>query len=231
MKRSSVIKALLIIGIIIFLGFIIWAFESRISKNASHPLNDKPFNPYPIDIKGINHTIYEDNRLVAQIKADEIKINPRKFYIFNISTLNELTVINADFEVYLYPDIKKNGIFPFTNNILPVTEKQHMPKEFGLITRGIIKGLSLKAHRSNKPFLIVKAANGYIDFKNKRIILEKASVEEISSGKRIISDSIVWDQKGKVFKIRDEYLAVTPKGKASGRGVQFNLDFVFTPLS
>ncbi len=55
-------------------------------------------------------------------------------------------------------------------------------------------------------------------------------MEDVLSGRLIKSSSVIWDDKEKVFKVPGEYIAMTPKGQARGRGIKVDLDFVVSPL-
>jgi hypothetical protein len=42
---------------------------------------------------------------------------------------------------------------------------------------------------------------------------------------------IIWDTKEKIFKIPGTYVAITPQGRATGKGIKVHLDFTVQPLA
>ena len=56
---------------------------------------------YPLTVRGLNIHIFQGNN-VNRIKADDFKISPRKFFIFNVNQLNEITLNNVTVEFNKY---------------------------------------------------------------------------------------------------------------------------------
>ncbi len=212
-------------------GTIIWGLMQKEPPPSS--IEQKSF-PYPIKIEGLSYSTYEKDRLIARIRADEFRVNPRRFWIFNIKPFNEATLINARLEVHLYENMPSEvSLFSFGKELLSLKNKKEGKsalKGMGLITRGVIKGLILKVYKTDRLSMVVKAKDAYIDFKKKKTKLLIASIEDVLSKKLIKASSIIWDNKEKVFKIPGEYMAQTPKGRASGKGIKIDLDFVVSPL-
>jgi hypothetical protein len=52
------------------------------------------------------------------------------------------------------------------------------------------------------------------------------------SPKRIIvSKKVIWNGKDEVFEIPGDYLALTPEGKVSGKGIKLDVKFIVNPSS
>ncbi len=232
MSQPLPVKTSLILVIALSLGFIIlWGLSQR--KETATPPVEKKTSPYPTWIKGFNASTYEGDRLITKIEADEFKINPRRFFIFNIKPFNEATLTNVRLEIHLYKGMSsKADLFSFSEGVLPLMNggKKFAVKGMGLITRGVIKGLVLKIYRADRLSMVVKAGKGYIDFKKQETKMKGVSMEDVLSGRLIKSSSVIWDDKEKVFKVPGEYIAMTPKGQARGRGIKVDLDFVVSPL-
>ena len=65
--------------------------ESKVSQE---------YLPYPLSIKGLSSEAKNENgTLISKIKAETIKIKPRKFFLFSIKSLNEalLTKVKVDY--------------------------------------------------------------------------------------------------------------------------------------
>lgn len=218
--------------VVLSLGLILWGLSQR--KETTAPSIEQKSSPYPVKIEGLSYSTYDydKDRLIARIKADEFKVNPRRFWIFNVRPFNEATLINAILEIYLYEDMPSEvNLFSFAQEFLSLNkEGKSALKGMGLITRGVIKGLTLMVYKADKLFLVVKAKEAYIDLKRKETRLVTVSIEDVLSKKLITSRSVVWDNKEKVFKIPGEYRAQTPKGQASGKGIKVDLDFVVSLL-
>ncbi len=231
MSQPFPVKTSLILIIALSLGFILWGLSLR--KETAPPPVVRKTSPYPIWLQGFTASTYEGDRLITKIEADEFKVNPRRFFIFNIKPFNEATLTNVRLDVHLYKGMSsKTDLFSFSEGVLPLMNggKKFAVKGMGLITRGVIKGFILKIYRADRLSMVVKAGRGYIDFKKKETKMKGVSMEDVLSGRLIKSSSAIWDDKEKVFNIPGEYIAMTPKGQARGRGIKVDLDFVVSPL-
>jgi len=230
MTHSLFVKVSLIVVIVLSLGLILWGLSQK--KETSFPSIVEKTSPYPIKIKGLSYSTYDSNRLIARIKADEFKVNPKRFWVFNIRPFNEATLTNSRLEVHLYENMPSDvELFSFGKDLLSLNKKgKAASKGMGLITRGVIRGLILQVYKADRLSIVVKAKEAYIDFKRKETHLVRAGIENVLSKKLIKSRSIIWDNKEKVFKIPGEYIALTPKGITKGRGIKVDLDFVVSLL-
>ncbi len=177
---------------------------------------------YPLRITGLSYSTYDD-KCTIKMEADEIKVHPRKHFVFNIRPFDEATLTNARLEVHL----KEGGsleIAPFSigRDLLSLNEKgKPNTKGTGLITRGVVKGLAIEIYRGNELSLVVKAQEAIVDFKRKEARLAMANIENRLSQETITSSSVVWSDKEKVFKIPGAYQAVNSAGRVSGKGLRY----------
>lgn len=234
LTRSFIIKVFFILVSCLVSGVLIWGVLQK--KGALKPAEGiKDGIIYPLSIKGISSSSYDNNgRLLMQIKADEIKVNPRRFFVFNIKSINEITITNIKAAFYFYEDKPKSDadkpqlevdLLNLYEGVMHQKKGNAVPKELGRITRGVIKGFTLEIYKKGKIFVIVKANEGEIDFRKKIVEMKDVHLEEIMSKKVIKSNFAVWDNKEKVFKIPGEYIATTPKGSAKANGLRVDLNF------
>ncbi|CAN2043856.1 DUF4403 family protein [Candidatus Magnetomoraceae bacterium gMMP-1] len=181
---------------------------------------------YPLRITGFIASKYEKNGLISRIKADELKLNPRKIFIFNIKSINELTLNNAEIDIYFYEnthsDIKE---FSFSDNVLPLQNYKASLKSMGFITRGVINNLVLNIYRGDNIYFFIKAETAYINIKKSTIKLIRAIIKNISLNKLIKSKIIIWNNRKKIFKIPGDYIMLSPMEKIRGKKIEINLNF------
>ncbi len=226
MALSHFIKVYVIPVIVLgLLLFFLWKPGGEKEPPASFP--EEAISSYPLRIKGFSSSTYDDNRLIARIEADEFLVKQRRFFVFNIRPFKEAAFTNARLELHLYKKMPPGAdIFSSAGDILSLDKKGRSNlKGIGLITRGVVNGFTLEVYREDKPLLVVKAKKAYIDFKKKRTKLSGVRIEDVLSGKIIKSGSVIWKHKENVFDIPGEYIALTPKGTARGKGIKVNFDF------
>jgi len=227
--QRTIIKAFLVFIATLSLGLILWGQR----KETATPPVARKVSPYPVWIQGFTASTYQGDRLVTKIEADEFKINPRRFFIFNIKPFNEATLTNVRLDIHIYKGMSsKADLFSFSEGVLPLMngDKKFAAKGMGLITRGVIKGLILKIYRADRPSMVVKASSGYIDFKKNETKMKGVSIEDVLSGRLIKSSSVIWDNKEMVFNVPGKYIAMTPEGRARGKKIRVDLDFAVSPL-
>ena len=159
---------------------------------------------YPLRIAGFKITNFEAGALQSIIAADELKINRRKFFVFQFNPITECTVNNLALELY---DCKGGNLFESIETGLLSGETAPLCKaggtEFGLITRGVVNGLDLRLFRTARPWLTIKAEKAVIDFKNAQTALYEVAVTDIEAKRLIQSRSAKLDNKTGLFKIQD----------------------------
>jgi hypothetical protein len=207
-----------------FLVLLFWGLNG--TRRVSSPCPEqKPF-PYPVRITGFSYVTYNNQMPVIKVEADELKVNPRKYFVFNIRPFNEATLTNARIEVY-FNGQEPSDVDPFSvgRELLSIKEEgKSRVKDMGLITRGLIKGLIVEIYKADEPWVIITAKEVIIDFKRKEATLVTARIEDTFSKMTITSKSVVWSSKDSVLRIPGVYRAETPSGKTSGKGLKLHLD-------
>ncbi|MBI5058094.1 MAG: hypothetical protein HZB61_15900 [Nitrospirae bacterium] len=232
MNRPFIVRALIVSTLIFFSGFIILNLLQK-RATVSTAITDKDFST-PLNITGLSQSIHDYNgRLLAKIEADGFKVNPRRFYVFNVKSINEVTITNARIELYVYekeqtPEV---DLISLSESILPHSNTGGSSKEFGRITRGMINKMSIEVYKNGKISMSARAGQGVIDFRKRVTKMKDVSIEDASTQKVIKSNAVIWDNKEKVFIIPGDYIAITPKGSAKGNGLKIDLNFNMRRIS
>jgi len=189
-----------------------------------------------LQITGLRYQEYNTRGLAASVKADRLAILPHRFLFFNLKSINEAHLENADIEIYLHDKAPKDTeLVPLVADMVTqekTTSAEHNPRrEFGLITRCVVEGISVKIFNADSPSIILRAERAYVDKRKHKPRFLHASLEDPRADRHISSKEILWDATDKAFLIPGEYLAKTDSGFAIGKGAKVDLDFVVTPLS
>ena len=173
-----------------FLSFIIFENSHKStepSKNTEAPIN-------PLSIKGLNFNSFNGTQITSKIIAEELKINPRKFYIFNVKPIKEITVNNVTVEFYKNVDnpfslnlncFKQLHLSPSKKKSLNSQESKRKLFKADFLTRGVINEFVLKIYDKKSMSFLIKASTVLINFKNNRARLYDATIEDIVSRKII----------------------------------------------
>lgn len=201
MATSRSAKISLISVSLLSLVLLLWSLGQ--TRKVSSPFPEQKTSPYPLRISGFSYVSYDEEKPIVEIRADEFKVKPRKYFVFNIRPFNEATLTNARLKVHLDEGESQDfDLLSFGKDILGMTEKgKSRVKAMGVITRGIIKGLVLEIYKADKLSLVVTAKEAIIDFKKQEATLVTASIEDKLSNKLTTSRSVVWSGKDKAFKI------------------------------
>lgn len=159
---------------------------------------------YPLRIRGFQITNVKDGGLQSLISADELKINKRRFFIFQFHPVTECTVEQLKIEIYAGDDADVfesigQGILSEASN--PFRSLQ--TGDFGLITRGVVNHLVLKIFEKEKPSLLVEAERAVIDFEAGETELFNVRLTDRAANRTIQSRFAELDNRTKVLKIKD----------------------------
>lgn len=222
------ILIILLVSIVVCVGCWVVISPKSPGPDADLALYER-FDPAcPLKIKGLTYISYENERRVMEMSMEELKIGPRKFMIFNIAEFNELTITNANIKLYLTNGHRNPRPFEVIEMMTaPMKSKKNSRINLGIVTRGVMKEVSLQIYTDKLLHLTVEAVGAEIDFKREKIEMKNARVEHRASGKSIFSSLILWDIERNRFKVPGKYIAQTPAGEVEGRKVEFDLDFVF----
>ncbi|MDY6839411.1 MAG: hypothetical protein SWH78_15710 [Thermodesulfobacteriota bacterium] len=161
-------------------------------------------------ITGFSYVTYDKEKPILKIEADEFKVNPRKYFVFNIRPFNEATVTNARLEVYLNEGASPGfDLLSLGKDIFHMNEKgKSRVTGMGVITRGIIKGLVLEIYKGDNLSLVVTAKEALVDFKKQEANLLRATIEDKLSNRRTTSRAVLWKAKDKIFAIPQEHTSL-----------------------
>jgi hypothetical protein len=231
MYRYRFLKVILLFIIFASLGFLLLISLETSDQSIVSTLNKKK-NLNATSIQGMKFQSSTDGRIITRGVAKELKVNPRKFFIFNIKQFNELTLDGVTIEFY-----KNEGessgvdlgdlIDRFSSGSSGKSSSSKTPifgaTNTGLITRGVINKLILKIYDKNKLSLMIKAPAAYLNFKKNKIIFLNALVEDIDSKEIINSRKIVFKRGENVLRVPGQYVLLSPTGSKKGSGLKINL--------
>lgn len=226
--RRTAWSSLLLLAIVLIIGAIL--LTAKWPEEESPPLpsaqrSDQPRPPAPIfSLKGFSSTQYAEEKLLSRITAEELIATPRKFGIFKINSVYDLTLVNAQLEHHLGSGRPPAGFDPFAEAFALAAASEKM-KQIGSILKRSIDGLELLVYRDGRPDLRVKALKTVYDAKSGRTRLEKVIIEHLPSQRKIAGHKALWNPETLSFRIEEGYLLETPQGTENGRGLGVRLDF------
>ncbi len=203
--------------------------ESK-KDRTKHAAADRPFK-----MEGFSYRSFNGDRLVASIEADEFRIDRRKFWIFNVQPFKEATFKRASLKLYLStrttgPD--EEGLMMLGQDFLKLDGMESsMVQRKGLVSRGIINGLTLEIFDSDQHSILVSAEKAYIDLKKKMVRMQGVRMKDMSSGMQITSRAVNWNHQERTFEIPGKYVARSESGVKGGRMVEVDLDFDISPMN
>lgn len=186
-------------------------------------------------LTGFRYQEFDALGLHAKVKADRLSILPRRFLFFNIKSINEAHLENAYIEIHLHDKVPQDmNLVPPVSDMFTQRKKttaKHNPRRgFGLITRSLVHGISVKIFNADSLSIILLAESAYIDKRRHKPRFLHASLEDAGSGRRITSKEIIWDARDKEFLITGDYIMHSATGPVRGKDARVDLDFVVTPL-
>lgn len=191
--------------------------------------------PFHQEVTNFTFQQFGEFGLVTRLHADSLSVVPRRFLFFNIKAVNEAHLLNAHIESHMYAHD------PDDITLLPAVrglgtgggrggKSGGQYGEFGLITRALVKGVTVELFKADKLVLILRADEGSVDHKNKDPSFSRAVLQNSSATRRIVSKRIIWDPRSRVFRIPGTYVALTEKGESRGKGVKVDIDFTVSPI-
>jgi hypothetical protein len=186
-------------------------------------------------ITGLRYREYHASGLYTSIRADRLAILPHRFLFFNLKSINEAHLENADIEIQLHDKAPRNPDMVLLVNDMFTQEKKSSEKsgpinEFGVITRSVVEGITVKIFHTDCLSIILRAKRADVDRKMHKSRFQYATLEDARSDRRITSREIIWDDRDKAFLIPGGYIAETASGNARSKGARVSLDYAVTPL-
>jgi hypothetical protein len=186
-------------------------------------------------LSSFTYNVYDGDELVNVLEAEDLNVNPRRMLFFNVKNVNELTLTDARFDVYLHEG-KPADTDPFSvmESSLSVQEGdkdgRDWPKQFGLITRQVVKGLVQNIYQDQILVMVVKADTVYIDEDTDDTEYLNTSLTDARSNRTILCKKTIWDKKENVFKIPGPYLLSESGQQKRGNAIKVNYDFIVETL-
>ena len=186
---------------------------------------------YPLTVRGLNVNIFQGNNVI-RIKADDFEVSPRKFFIFNVKQLNEITLNNVTVEFNKYQnqpaDVNVDNIrqifLPLADGGLSSPEALiHGTVNTGLITRGVFKNLVLEIYRKRSVALKIIAERACAEIKESKIKFHDAVLENMETKEIVRSKLIILKTTDDHFYIPGQYVKLSPSGVIRGKGLQIRL--------
>jgi hypothetical protein len=238
MYPSRFLKLIFLFLFLISLEFL-FLTRLEISGKSIESIPNKEEYLHPISVQGLTIRLFKGNQIITKATAKDLKINPRKFNIFNIRPLNELTLNKVTIEFYKSSD-EPSGIdlgkliYKFSSRSSGKSSSSKENKsgaikarfgaiKTGLITRGVINKLVLKIYNKNNLSMIVQAPTAYVNFKKNEIIFQNATADTIVSRKIIKSRKIVLKCEENVLNVPGQYVLLSPTGFRKGRDLKINI--------
>jgi len=196
---------------------------------------------FPMSIKGIDAGTFRKGKKILRLRTDFLMVNPRRFPLFQIRTLNEVTLHNTKIENFLGENLSlvDVGFLSFFESLLQLGSKNKSTTAddkviktanrsrftgMGIITRGVIIKLNWHIYKEGKPYFLVTAQKAYIDFNKKKTELHMGRLENFVTKEVYKSKLIIWDNKKKYFYIPKNTFAISTNGKKVHRqGIEVKL--------
>ena len=208
MRRRKSIQVLLLLAILAIVCYVTLKVVSKPGEEENPPSTDAPADNL-FDIKGFSVSNYSGADLVYKIRADELRISPRKFSIFKIRIYNQASLKNVHIRAYLAPGREQLKLFPL--------------EQMGTVNRSLCDGFQLDIYRSGKHIFNVSAEQARADLIRKKTTLLKTVITYIPSAEKIAGRSVVWDERSQNFLIFGPFLKETKAGRTLGRGIRVDL--------
>ena len=187
----------------------------------------------PLQISEFRYTSQDENRLVHVLQAKRLVIQPRRFMVFNIKSVNEAVLDNARLEVHLYKDAMTRNTLSDYEKVLPFNGKKRGNHRHGavvgMVTRLVANGVRVDIFRDQIPAMILAAEYGLMEKKKSEAEFINAILKDSRSDQVIRSGRILWHEKRKLFVIPGSYAMSASGNYTSGESIEIDLDFNITP--
>jgi len=201
-----------------------WATLPRGSGGIDGTIGKKNFL---LSVKGLETSKASGGNKIL-LKVGSVMVAPRKYLVFSIQPLNE--ALFDDFSVDYFRRSQEQSMFPVNDilqALLPADGKGVFSGLFnlktGVITRGVIRQFTLTIYEGDEIKTVVKSAKAELDFKNNKIRLEDASIEQYDFKRIIKSREAVLKNSDGTVNIHGKYLILHPEGVLKGSGVRIRL--------
>lgn len=187
-------------------------------------------------IKGYSMTQYAGERVV-RIEADEFKVIPKKFKVFNFKPFNEMVLKNARITTYQRPGgsgAAKSGSasgergFSFPRVELP--KNNFNPNGIKMISGARLEGLNWLIMQDEMEFVRCRARQAYLNVMKSEMELEDLELENVELGRRIAAKKGSLDLKSQLVKISASAVTHAQAVQISGGSFQLDMNLNHAPL-
>jgi len=207
----------------------------------SQAISKKSVHDNPFSIRGISYKNYDNGRLVTRVSADEVKVDDRKFWIFNVRPFKEAVLDHAVIQLYLdgnsavQTDQNRRSpdahLHDFGSDILSIGRGMNRDAmRSGVISRGVIRDLTLEIYDSGRIGMTIESRKAYVDFSRKLLKMVDATMSDMRGGSIIKSRSVIWNSEKEVFEISGNYMKQSPEGSSKGKMIQVDMNFNISQL-
>lgn len=181
-------------------------------------------------------TQYAGERVV-RIEADELKVIPKKFKVFNFKPFNEMVLKSPRITTYrrsggsetskLNSAGDERGFF-FPRVELPTNNFN--PNGVKMISGVHLDGLSWLIMEDEKEFVRCRARQAYLNITKSELELDDLELENVGLGRRIAAKKGCLDLKSKLVKISASAVTHTQAVSVKGNSIQLDLNLNQAPL-
>jgi len=193
-----------------------------------------PSKQLPLQIRDFRYSSQDENRIVHALQAEQLVIQPRRFRVFNIKSVNEAVLQNAHFESYSYkktamhtPLLEYQKVIPFSKG---ARGRHRNGSVTGLVTRLIAKGVRFDIFRDGRQSIALTAEYGLVEKKRSEAEFVNGIIKDSRSDRVIRSSRILWKEKRKVFVIPDAYAMSASGTHTTGKSIEIDLEFNIAPV-
>jgi hypothetical protein len=174
---------------------------------------------------------------VVRIEADELRVIPKKFKVFNFKPFNEMVLKNARIITYQRPGesgAAKSGSvgdgkgFSFPKVELP--KNSFNPNSIKMVSGVRLDGLSWLIMEDEKEFVRCRARLAYLNVTKTEMELEDLELENVELGRRIAAKKGALDLKSQLVKISASAVTHAQAVPISGGSFQLDMNLNHTPL-
>lgn len=187
-------------------------------------------------IKGYSMTQYAGERVI-RIDADEFKVIPKKFKVFNFKPFNEMVLKNARITTCRRPggsgagkSGSAGGERGFSLPRVELPTNNFNPNGIKMISGVRLDGLSWIVMDDEKEFVRCQARQAYLNLTKSELELEGLELENVELGRRIAAKKGSLDLKSKLVRIPASAVTHAQAISISGNSVQLDMNLNQIPL-
>jgi hypothetical protein len=186
----------------------------------------------PVHIKGLSYKHAIAGGGTRHIYIEEFGIRPRPVIGFHLRSYNEALL--KDFRV----TVESEGHVAEQPSWLPVFTDDGAKGEplrqlvgsnalasqsIGMVTRGVIEGLTVRIRRNGELVATLEASRGIIDFKRKTVVMNQSVITDHQEHSVIRGALAMWDEDTRVLRMKGQYAREDSSGSTIGQDLEYKL--------